>query len=464
MTRFRIIAGCLGLAAALVAVPRPALAADNADCPQISHTLATPPDLLPGPPVRKKFITGYGSLASAPGRCPPGAHARIFIQIKVTTDNNPGNSYWKKVGEEFGMNYDDEVPGPGMDISTQAPCFGSAGHLFRVMIEMYGETGSANPTEKPSLPEWYVCDGSMDSGFGVGTDRMHDGVGGAANAQSYQGTIPAPPANPVLAGDVSGDGFADIIARKPDGTLRYYPNNTAINPEHAPFTVGVEVGQGWNAFNRIVLGDASGDGYADLVATKLDGTLWYYPNNVNGSADHLPFGDGSKVGDGWNAFNRIVLGDVSGDGYADLLATKPDGTLWYYPNNINADPNHHPFGSGTQIGQGWNTYSRIAAGDVSGDGYADILATTSTGRLWYYPNNLNLNATGLPYSAGNEIGSGWNADNRVVPGDISGDGYADIVATKPDGSMYYYPNNFNINSNHLPYTGGVQIGSDWNQF
>jgi hypothetical protein len=45
-----------------------------------------------------------------------------------------------------------------------------------------------------------------------------------------------------------------------------------------------------------------------------------------------------------------VVADVNGDHRADLLATKPDGTLWYWPNTGNAS---HPYGAGAQIGSGW---------------------------------------------------------------------------------------------------------------
>ncbi|MEV4722044.1 CHAP domain-containing protein, partial [Micromonospora noduli] len=35
---------------------------------------------------------------------------------------------------------------------------------------------------------------------------------------------------------------------------------------------------------------------------------------------------------------REHVSDISGDGHADLVATKPDGTLWYYANNMDSNP------------------------------------------------------------------------------------------------------------------------------
>ncbi|MFG2105108.1 peptidoglycan DD-metalloendopeptidase family protein, partial [Micromonospora echinaurantiaca] len=122
--------------------------------------------------------------------------------------------------------------------------------------------------------------------------------------------------------DVSGDGYADLLATKPDGTLHYYSNNINSNPDNRPFTTGREIGTGWNGLDRVMSGDVSGDGYADVIGTKPDGTLWYYPNNIRSNPDNRPYTSGREIGSGWNGFNRLLLGDVTGDAHADLIATK----------------------------------------------------------------------------------------------------------------------------------------------
>ncbi|WP_446210937.1 FG-GAP-like repeat-containing protein [Micromonospora sp. IBSANI012] len=268
--------------------------------------------------------------------------------------------------------------------------------------------------------------------------------------------------------DVSGDGYADILATKPDSTLHYYSNNINSNPDNLPYISSRQIGSGWNTFNRVMSGDVSGDGYADVIATKPDGTLWYYPNNINSNPDNKPYNTGREIGGpGWNTYNRVLLGDVNGDGYADIIATKPDGTLHYYPNNINSSPDGKPYAGGREIGgPGWNAYNRLMIGDVSGDGYADLIATKPDGTLHYYSNNINSNPDNLPYISSREIGGpGWNAYNRVMAGDVSGDGYADLIATKPDGTLHYYSNNIKSNPDNLPYIGSREIGGPgWNSY
>jgi hypothetical protein len=151
--------------------------------------------------------------------------------------------------------------------------------------------------------------------------------------------------------DVSGDGRADLLGVKPDGSLWYYVNGGGT----APFGNGSQIGAGFNVFNRILAADISGDGAADLVATKPDGTLWYYPNNSGSNAGHLPFTSGTQIGAGFDVFATVQAMDISGDGAADLVGVKPDGSLWHYVNGRGSAP----YGNGTQIGAGFNVFSQL---------------------------------------------------------------------------------------------------------
>jgi hypothetical protein len=52
--------------------------------------------------------------------------------------------------------------------------------------------------------------------------------------------------------DLSGDGSAGLLARKPDGSLRYYPNNRAHNAGGVPFVgSGVNIGSGFDNFTKL---------------------------------------------------------------------------------------------------------------------------------------------------------------------------------------------------------------------
>ncbi|MFV0131689.1 tachylectin-related carbohydrate-binding protein [Streptomyces sp. HMX87] len=258
---------------------------------------------------------------------------------------------------------------------------------------------------------------------------------------------------------VTGDSFSDLVASKSDGTMWLYSNNF-LRDDGKPYSSSRQIGHGWNNYDRIIPADATGDGFTDLVALKPDGTMWLYSNNFIRD-DGKPYSSSRQIGHGWNNFNRIIAADATGDGFTDLVALKPDGTMWLYSNNFIRDDGK-PYSSSRQIGHGWNNYDRIIAADATGDGFTDLVALKPDGTMWLYSNNF-IRDDGKPYSSSRQIGHGWNNFNRIIAADATGDGFTDLVALKPDGTMWLYSNNF-IRDDGKPYSSSRQIGHGWNNF
>jgi hypothetical protein len=101
-------------------------------------------------------------------------------------------------------------------------------------------------------------------------------------------------------GDLTGDGKPDILARDSAGILWMYKGTGNYK---APFVSRVKVGTGWNGFNRMLgLGDNNADGKYDLVARRNDGVLFFYPGTGKASS---PFGARQQIGAGWSVFNYL---------------------------------------------------------------------------------------------------------------------------------------------------------------
>ncbi|WP_148076787.1 GH25 family lysozyme [Frigoribacterium sp. PhB24] len=187
-------------------------------------------------------------------------------------------------------------------------------------------------------------------------------------------------------------------------------------------------------------GDLNGDGRPDLVARKPDGTLWFYATDGPKGAG-VGFASGTRIGTGWGVFNQIVLtGDLNGDDKDDIVARRSDGTLWLYPGTGASPTTGAGLGKGIQIGSGWSIFTDvIAAGDTDGDGRTDLVARKSDGTLWLYAGTGRAGSGQETFRAGTQIGSGWNAFAQVVGvGDMDGDGRDDLVAKRATGALALY--------------------------
>jgi hypothetical protein len=193
---------------------------------------------------------------------------------------------------------------------------------------------------------------------------------------------------------------------------------------------------------------------ADVLGVDASGGLWYYRNSGVAGA---PFaGRSSAASAALPSYVAMAAGDVNGDGRADVVASGPDGTLWFYLGNGTSAP----FSGGpVQIGfSGWAAFDWLGLADVNGDGRADLLAITPDGRLFYYPNN----GTNIPFQASTVIGSGWQNYTDISAGDINGDGLADLIATSSNGTLSDY---LNTGSPTAPYATATVIGaSGWQNF
>ncbi|MFG3498650.1 FG-GAP-like repeat-containing protein [Streptomyces sp. NPDC047886] len=176
-------------------------------------------------------------------------------------------------------------------------------------------------------------------------------------------------------GDFDGNGYADVLARSIGGTLYRYPV-TALED----FATKVSLGTGWNRYNKLfAVRDWSGDGRPDIIGRDSSGYVWMHPGTASGGV-----GTRVKIGTGWGGFTAITgRGDLSGDGKPDLLARDRAGDLWLYRGNGRGG-----FLTRTKMGAGWGGFNAVvASGDFDNDGRQDVIARKSTGATYLY--NVN---------------------------------------------------------------------------
>ena len=217
-------------------------------------------------------------------------------------------------------------------------------------------------------------------------------------------------------------------------------------------------------------GDVNGDGYADLLigAPYLDGLNKINNAASNIGASYLLYGsqyiDGSYylnvvanatyIGEEANdnaGYSVASAGDFNGDGYSDILiGAKGFGTGDYGKaylinggasmsamNLVNADIeiNNDTSNIGDTAGR-----TVASAGDIDNDGYSDILIATNdysnnnTGAVYLFKGH-NIVIDELQLSAANKKYTGTSANDymglSLGSGDFNGDGDSDILMGAP---------------------------------
>ncbi|MFE5245122.1 MULTISPECIES: FG-GAP-like repeat-containing protein [unclassified Streptomyces] len=257
----------------------------------------------------------------------------------------------------------------------------------------------------------------------------------------------------VTGGEVRGELYADWDARTDGGTLAVngpYGWKLTVQPADGHGAALVRTGEVALTRGAAAWRDFGRDGLGDLFVAVEDGMLGKRPGKLPGTVGPLTGYWGYED----TAAKRILpTGDLAGDGCNDYLAVNDFGSLIRLNGTCDE-------GSGlptayVKIGTGWKTYDLFAPGDINGDGIADLLARQqATGYLFLYPGDGKGRL-----KARTQIGTGWNGLTVVGAGDLTGDGAGDLLVRDRAGVLWRYPGN---GKGRL--AAKVRIGSGWQQY
>jgi hypothetical protein len=372
----------------------------------------------------------------------------------------------------------------------------SAGWWFWQLARVINDMPSA---ERSAVWQFYVgkrsADDDRDSSFGSALDLNGDGAVELAlgspgadrkrgRVDIYDGRAASAGGTPTVtlagaseddqfgqsvasAGDVNGDGFADLVVgapladgndRRNSGSISIYlggPSGISARPQR------VLAGEDhYEFFGASVagVGDVNGDGYADIVAgapgATIDGmsdsglvrVYWGSAEGIAARPSSIVRGatGGERFGDTVSA-----LGDVNGDGMGDFAVAAPNsspggrrraGAVSIFVGRTSGPvmmPHRTLEGrmNDDQLGR-----SMSGAGDVNGDGFSDMLIravrpdpgdSAGAGEVYLYlGENSGISATPhrvwIGATAGESLGQGL-----AFIGDVNGDGFDDIAMGAP---------------------------------
>jgi MYXO-CTERM domain-containing protein len=216
-----------------------------------------------------------------------------------------------------------------------------------------------------------ACWRSLGTSFGPQVDGPAWSTAAGYSSAKYYGTF--------RTGDLDGDGRDDVCLRGPAG-IECALSDGAGFPKKVS---GPELSDasGWgdvSLWSTIRMADVTGDGRADLCArSKLDYQCWASTGfGFDRPVEVAAWSDAA----GWNDpsnYRTIRAVDLDGDGAAEICGRGDDGIKCYKPGGTNPIS-----GPAWTDAVGWSLpayYDTIRAGDVDGDGKADLCARAAAG-------------------------------------------------------------------------------------
>jgi hypothetical protein len=218
--------------------------------------------------------------------------------------------------------------------------------------------------------------------------------------------------------DVDGDGLLDVVSCSWHEKRSVWFRNTGTNGGLWPETV-IEVN---GNFEHGDLWDIDNDGVADEILPGVRHTSWYELGELSDGTRGIVPHTVSETSRIWG----VGAGDVNGDGRADIL--RP--SAWYEaPADLRkGEWKEHPLTLGSLAGDEPDHTPQILVHDINGDGLNDLITSSAHkyGIFWYQQ-----------IRDGNEskwqqhlIDKSWSQAHSLTLADLDADGDMDLVTGK----------------------------------
>ncbi|HEY8520872.1 MAG TPA: FG-GAP-like repeat-containing protein [Gammaproteobacteria bacterium] len=297
----------------------------------------------------------------------------------------------------------------------------SAGEPTRVFYNAGNRAFEPGPTLGPdsaadgvALIDWNA-DGLLDiAAGGRGSRRVRLFLNDGARGFTAGGELPVSGVRAMAAADVDGDGALELVLAGSGTTV--VETDGRRRTAHA------------GAARALATGDVNADGVSDVVVTDAEHRVVHVlQSDGMGGFTLATLNNAGSVA-------SATIADFDGDGAADLLLAVDGADLQPPTNVVVRNRGDGQFERGAQIGR--SATAQLLVGDVNGDGFRDLVSVNHSGSHQTYFGNAQ---GGLDLQA--EFVLSPNARHGMLV-DADGDGHLDLLLGGPEApSVEFYRNN-----------------------